>query len=116
MTTEKELSANLPGLASRATRLPLLVDTCLTVSQIIVILVAVITAVLSILASVDVLTVILRTAVAMIGVGLPLYALNYLLGRYYIAATVDEMEKSLEKSRTSESEENDSPGELETEA
>jgi hypothetical protein len=116
MTMGKELSPSLPGPASRTTRLPLLVDICLNVSQIIVLIVAVITAILSILANVDALTVILRTAVAIIGVGLPLYTLNYLLGRYYIQATLDEMETTLEESITSESKEDGSLGELEAEA
>jgi len=95
MMADRELKPNLPVPVSSTTRLPLLVDLCLSVSQIFVLLVAIITAALSIFARVDALTVILRTAVAILAVGIPVYVLNYLFGRYFVKATLAEMERAL---------------------
>ncbi len=96
----REISRGLPGPTSNATRLPLLVDICLNISQIFVLLVAIVTAVASILAKVDVLTVVLRTGVAIISVGIPVFVLNYLLGHYFVQATFAELEQKLPKSET----------------
>jgi hypothetical protein len=114
MMAERELKPNLPIPASSTTRLPLLVDLCLTLSQIFVLLVAIVTAVLSIFARVDALTVILRTAVAILAVGIPVYVLNYLFGRYFVKATLAEMERALPQEKMNDLDE--AHGDLEKEA
>ena len=120
MTPGKSMTPSLIGLANRATRLPLLIDICLTISQIVVLVVAVVTAVLSILAGVDALTVVLRTAAAMLCVGLPLYVLNYLFGRFYVKAALEEMGKTGQEMKTSsdstDGKESAEPEELEVQA
>jgi hypothetical protein len=116
MTMGNEMTPTLPGSASRSTRLPILVDICLSVSQIIIFLVAVTTAILSILANADFLTIILRTAVAIVCVGIPVYVLNYLFGRYYVEATVDSMEKAIRATEARRNLDNSEHGELEAKA
>ncbi len=110
----RESTRGLPGPASHATRLPLLVDICLNISQIFVLVVAIITAVASILARVDVLTVVLRTGVAIVCVGIPVFVLNYLFGHYFVQATYAELEQKLPKSGKNEDE--SEHGDLETAA
>jgi hypothetical protein len=112
MTMGKELNPMLPGPASNTTRLPLLLDICLNISLIFVLLVAITTAILSILAKADVLTVILRTAIAILAVGLPVYVLNYLIGRYFIQATLEAIKMNQEV----KAEQEKSSGELEIQA
>jgi len=102
MMDDKVLIPNLPVPESTTTRLPLLVDICLQVSQIFILLVAIITAVVSIVARVDTLTVILRTAIAILAVGIPVYVLNFLIGRYYVKATLEKMEQTLLANRQRE--------------
>lgn len=103
MMTDKVLIPNLPVPESNATRLPLLVDICLQVSQILVLVVAVVTAIVSIMARAEILMVILRTAVALLAVGIPVYVLNFLIGRYYVKATLAKMEEALlEKQRNAQ--------------
>ncbi len=119
MRVDKDIISNLPGPASSANRLPLLVDIFMNLSQIFVLVVAIITAVLSVLANVEPLIVILRTAVAILAVGIPIYVLNFLLGRYFVKATLEEMieklpEKDIDKPAGTTSEE--PVGELEKEA
>ncbi len=92
---DKMLIPNLPVPESNASRLPLLVEVLLHVSQIFILVVAVATAVVSIMANADILTVILRTAVAILAVGFPVYVLNFLVGRYYVKATLEKMEQTL---------------------
>jgi hypothetical protein len=99
---DKLLIPNLPVPESNATRLPLLVDICLHVSQILTLLVAIITAIVSIMARADVLMVILRTATAILAVGIPVYVLNFLIGRYYVNATLEKMEQTLLENRQRE--------------
>lgn len=91
MTAGTGLDPMLPGPASRTTRLPLLLDVFMNVTQILILLVAIATAVISILNHAGPLTVIIRTAVAILAVGLPAFLLNYLVGRFYIQATVKEL-------------------------
>ncbi len=112
MNTGKEIMSTLPGPTSHATRLPLLVDISLTVSQIFILIVAIVTAVLSIFAHADTLTVILRTAVAIICVGLPVYVLNLLLGRFFVQATLNELGNARKEKENNENLEEHS-GELE---
>jgi len=119
MMDDKVLIPNLPVPESNATRLPLLVDICLQVSQILILVVAIITAILSIVARVDTLTVILRTAIAILAVGIPLYVLNFLIGRYYVKATLEKMEQTLLANRQREikrKEDEDLHSELDKEA
>lgn len=99
MMTDKALIPNLPVPESNSSRLPLLVDICIHVSQIIILLVAVATAVISILSQAELAMVILRTAVAILAVGFPLYVLNFLLGRYFVKATLERMESTLLENR-----------------
>jgi len=68
----------------------------MNISQIFVLLVAIVTAIVSILAQVDIFTVILRTAVAILAVGLPAFLLNYLIGKFYVQATLEEMKTVME--------------------
>jgi hypothetical protein len=103
MMTDKVLISNLPVPESNSARLPLLVDICLQVSQIFVLVVAVATAIVSIMARAEILMVILRTAVALLAVGIPVYVLNFLIGRYYVKATLAKMEETLlEKQRNAQ--------------
>jgi hypothetical protein len=95
MMTDKVLIPNLPVPESNSARLPLLVDICLQVSQILVLVVAVATAIISIMAQAEIWMVILRTAVALLAVGMPVYVLNFLIGRYYVKATLAKMEDAL---------------------
>lgn len=108
----KEITRGLPGPASQTSRLPLLVDLFLNISLIFVLLVAIITAVASVLARVDVVTVVFRTGIAILCVGIPVYVLNFLFGRYYVQATYAELEASLPKPEVSVDE--TEHGELET--
>lgn len=86
----------LPGPASRTTRLPLVLDIVMNISQIFVLIVAIVTAIVSIMTKVDAITVIMRTAVAILAVGLPVFLLNYLIGKFYIQATLEEMKAVIE--------------------
>jgi SNF family Na+-dependent transporter len=54
------------------------------------------------MARADVLTVILRTAIAILAVGIPVYVLNFLIGRYYVKATLEKMEQTLLENRQRE--------------
>jgi hypothetical protein len=99
MMTDKILTPNLPVPESNATRLPLIVDVCIHVSQILILVVAMITAVVSILSQAEIPMVILRTAIAILAVGFPLYVFNFLLGRYYVKATLEKMESTLLENR-----------------
>ena len=116
MTMSKDLSPSLPGPASRTSRLPLLLDVCLNVTQILILVVAVLTAVLSILARADILTVILRTAVAIIAIGLPGFLLNFLLGKYYVQAPLDDMKAAQIEAVKAKEPQYNRIGELETTA
>jgi len=92
---DKMLAPNLPVPECNESRLPLLVDVLLHLSQLFILVVAVTTAIVSIMANADVLTVILRTAVAILAVGFAVYVLNFLVGRFYIKATLEKMEQKL---------------------
>jgi hypothetical protein len=119
MMTDKFVIPNLPVPESNATRLPLLIDICIHISQILVLVVALVTAVVSILSQAEVLMVILRTAIAIIAVGFPLYVLNFLLGRYFVKATLDRMENTLienQKNAQRKKEEEAQQSELDREA
>ncbi|HEX7557117.1 MAG TPA: hypothetical protein VF338_10870 [Leptolinea sp.] len=111
MSTGREITTILPVSAGHMTRLPLLVEISLIVTQILIVVVAVITAVLSIMAHADTLTVILRTAIAIVGIGLPAYVLNYLFGRFFVEATLDDMKRGL--AEVAEAKEQKIPGEME---
>lgn len=116
MAMGNDLSHTLPGPTSHTSRLPLLVDICLTVSQIVILLVAAATAILSILANVDFLTIILRTGVAIVCIGLPVYVLNYLVGHYYVEATLADLKRAFPESKPKSDLENVQQSELETDA
>lgn len=92
---DKMLVPSLPVPESSSSRLPLLVEIMLHISQIFILLVAVATAIVSLLAGADILTVVLRTAVAILAVGFPVYVLNFLFGRYFVKATLAKMEQKL---------------------
>lgn len=94
---EKEFKVSLPGPASQTARLPMLVEISLTVSQILILVVACITAFLSIIARADILTIFLRTAVAILSVGLPVFFLNWLIGRYFVEATIIDWQEIISK-------------------
>ena len=119
MMADKYLAPSLPVPASNSSHLPLFVDICLNASQIIVLVVAIITGIVSILARVDALTVILRTAIAILAVGIPLYILNFLIGRYFVKATLEKMEETMldnQKKAQRKKEEEQSASELDREA
>lgn len=105
----------MPGPASQTARLPLLVEICLTVTQVLIIVTAGATAILSIIARADVLTIILRTAAAILGVGIPAIFLNWMIGRYFVLATVEDWKNAIPKPEEDD-ELTDEPGDLETEA
>jgi ABC-type microcin C transport system permease subunit YejB len=94
---DKSISVTLPGPSSRTARLPLLVEISLTVTQILVFVVAVTTAVLSIIARAEILTIFLRTAVAILAVGIPAFLLNWMLGRFFVDTTVEEWKNAIPK-------------------
>lgn len=96
MMAGTEMDPMLPGPASRTTRLPLILDVILNISQLFVLLVAIVTAVLSVMARADIVTVVIRTAVAILAVGLPAFLLNYLIGKYYVQATLEELSATQE--------------------
>jgi hypothetical protein len=96
------MAVSLPGPTSRTARLPLLVEISLTVSQILVFVAAGTTAVLSILAGADVLNIFVRTGVAILGIGIPAFLLNWLIGRYFVEATVTDWVNSIPKKEFNE--------------
>jgi hypothetical protein len=112
---EKGLTVSLPGPASPTTRLPLIIEISLTVSQIFVLIVACTTAILSIIARADILTIFIRTAAAILFVGMPVFLLNWLLGRYFVEATISDWQDSISKKEAAVALEKQSK-ELETEA
>jgi ABC-type microcin C transport system permease subunit YejB len=99
---EKSIAVSLPGATSRTARLPLLIEISLTVTQILIFVIAITTAVLSILAHADMLTIFLRTAVAIVVIGIPAFLFNWLLGRYLINATVEEWTNAIPKPESAE--------------
>lgn len=112
---EKNITVSLPGPASHTSRLPLLVEISLTITQILILVVACVTAILSIFAGADVLTIFFRTAVAILGIGIPAFMLNWLMGRYFVEATIEDWKNSILKKETAVTQGNQS-GELETNA
>jgi hypothetical protein len=110
---EKGLTASLPGPASQTAKLPLLVELSLIVSQILVLVVACTTAILSIIARADVLTIFFRTAVAILSVGIPAFLLNWLMGRFFVEATVSDWQDTISKKEAAAALENQS-AEVET--
>ena len=111
----KSISVTLPGPTSQKSRLPLLVEISLTATPVFIIVVASVTAILSIIAGADVLTIIVRTAAAILGIGIPAFLLNWLVGRYFVEATIDEWMNLISKDVTAAPSENQS-GELEAKA
>ncbi len=108
MMAGTEMDPMLPGPASRTTRLPLILDVILNISQLFVLLVAIVTAVLSVMARADIVTVVIRTAVAILAVGLPAFLLNYLIGKYYVQATLEELSATQESQTDSKLAQTDS--------
>lgn len=107
MMAGTEMDPMLPGPASRTTRLPLILDVFLNISQLFVLLVAIATAVLSFMAKVDFITIVIRTAIAILAVGLPAFLLNYLIGKYYVQATLEELSGTHESKAESKSTQTD---------
>jgi hypothetical protein len=94
---EKSMTVSLPGPASHTARLPLLVEISLTVTQILVVVVAGATAILSIIAQADLLTIFIRTVTAILGIGIPAFLLNWLMGRFFVEATVNDWMNSIQR-------------------
>lgn len=113
---DKELSLNLPGPSSQSARIPLLVEITFTASQVVIVLVTLATAIVSFFAKADVLTITFRTIVALIAVGIPVLLLNWMLGKYFINATVEEWKSALDEKAEKTSESDVDSGELETSA
>jgi hypothetical protein len=112
---DNPLNVSMPGPASQSTRLPLLVEVSLTATQILVLVVAALTAILSILARADVITIFVRTAAAILGIGIPALFLNWMLGKYFLQATVEDWKNSIPQKNKSDEIQNVSEN-LETEA
>jgi hydrogenase-4 membrane subunit HyfE len=113
---DKELSLTLPGPSSQSTRIPLLVEMTFNASQVVIVVVTLATAILSFFAKADVITITFRTIVALIAVGIPVVLLNWMLGRYFINATVEEWKSALNEKKEKASESDVDSGELEASA
>ncbi|HHH83785.1 MAG TPA: hypothetical protein ENL35_12465 [Chloroflexi bacterium] len=85
-----------PDVHSASHRSPILIESALAVSKISILVTGISTAVLSALAGAPIFIIALRSGVAIIGLGLILWAMNYALARATLRSVREQIEKALQ--------------------